>query len=206
MTSFDIADQHVRAIEGGYANHPADRGGETYAGIARKRWPGWDGWQVIDQFKASPHFPGNIKHSMLQPLVREFYRAEFWLPVKGDLFPNQLLANQVYDLAVNGGTRTAGRYLQRTLNLLNRQGKDYADLVVDGWIGTNTLFAMQRYLNKRGKLGVYLLGFYLLVQQGALWVRLASEHPEQEEFMNGWGRRGLSTALQYAKQYLGGTS
>lgn len=36
--------------EGGYVLHTVadDKGGMTYAGIARNRWPNWAGWSVID--------------------------------------------------------------------------------------------------------------------------------------------------------------
>lgn len=37
--------------EGGYANHPADKGGETYRGITRKHNPEWSGWKYIDEVK-----------------------------------------------------------------------------------------------------------------------------------------------------------
>ncbi|MDR1034997.1 MAG: hypothetical protein LBT40_00015 [Deltaproteobacteria bacterium] len=36
--------KHVEEMEGGWANNPADSGGETFRGIARnfhKSWPGW---------------------------------------------------------------------------------------------------------------------------------------------------------------------
>jgi len=37
--------------EGGYANHSADKGGETYRGITRKNNPNWQGWKYIDEVK-----------------------------------------------------------------------------------------------------------------------------------------------------------
>ncbi len=39
------------AHEGGYANHPSDKGGETYRGITRKHNPNWEGWAFIDEVK-----------------------------------------------------------------------------------------------------------------------------------------------------------
>lgn len=201
MANFDIADDLVRNIERGYAFHPSDRGLETYCGMSRRVWPNEPVWQYIDKAKELPGFPKNIDHVMLKPMVTLFYRREFWDVIKGDLIVNQLIANQVYDIAVNAGSKTAGRYLQRTLNLLNRQGIDYADIDDDGVIGKDTLHALEQYLNIRQELGVYLLGFYLLIQMGALWIRLASKDKSQEDFMNGWGKRGLLAALQYAKHY-----
>ena len=28
---------------------PEDRGGETYRGIARRAWPKWAGWKIVDR-------------------------------------------------------------------------------------------------------------------------------------------------------------
>jgi lysozyme family protein len=42
--SFEDTMKHVEEMEGGWANNPADSGGETFRGIARnfhKSWPGW---------------------------------------------------------------------------------------------------------------------------------------------------------------------
>ncbi len=49
--SFAEALKHTLEFEGGYANDPADRGGETFRGISRKNWPRWSGWDLIDQVK-----------------------------------------------------------------------------------------------------------------------------------------------------------
>lgn len=204
MADFKKADVLVRVIEGvhSHSHDPDDRGKETYCGISRLFWPGEDIWKFIDKTRISSDFPNNIDHEQLAPIVSSFFQRNFWNKINAGLYDSQLIANQVYDIAVNGGTKTAGRYLQRTLNLLNQQQRDYADLLVDGRIGSKTITAMETYLAKR-TLGEYILGFYLLVQMGSLWVRLATEHPSQEKFMNGWGKRGLLGALQFAKHYLG---
>lgn len=202
MADFALADKLVRTIEGKWIDHSADRGGETYAGISRQAWPLAPVWPFIDEAKTEPGFPGNIKHKALAPLVAAFYLENFWNEIRGDDIGPQLVANHVYDIAVNSGPRQAGRYLQRTLNLLNRQGRDYPDISVDGNIGPKTLEALEAFLKVRGDIGVYTLGFYLFVQMGGLWVRLASDNEEQESFMNGWGKRGLLMAREYAGHYL----
>lgn len=43
MAIFEKAYDPVRQWEGGWCNVEGDRGGETYAGIARNFWPGWPG-------------------------------------------------------------------------------------------------------------------------------------------------------------------
>ena len=60
MAQFEPAFEKTMKFEGGYANNPADRGGETYRGIARKIWPGWNGWPLVDAAKQKAGFPGNL--------------------------------------------------------------------------------------------------------------------------------------------------
>ena len=43
MAIFKKAYEPVRQWEGGWCNVEGDRGGETYAGIARNFWPDWPG-------------------------------------------------------------------------------------------------------------------------------------------------------------------
>lgn len=203
MADFLIADKIVRGLDDGYANNPIDRGGETYAGISRIRWPHADIWTRIDAMKSMRNFPDNLRHKQLAPMVAIFYQRNFWNRINASLYPNQLIANQVYDMAVNMGVKRAGIHLQRTLNLLNRRGQDYPDIVVNGVIGRKTIEALKSYLMTRGGAGVHTLGFYLLVQMGSLWVKLASNDQSQEDFMSGWGKRGLLTALQYSKHFTG---
>ena len=49
MAIFNSAFQITMGNEGGYANNPADSGGETYKGIAKNYWPNWEGWTAVDQ-------------------------------------------------------------------------------------------------------------------------------------------------------------
>jgi lysozyme family protein len=87
---------------------PGDNGGETYAGITRKNFPDWDGWNRIDELK--PLYHGQvINDELLSNSVVMFYKREFWNPIGGDQIESQDLANQVFDMAVNAGV---GRALQ----------------------------------------------------------------------------------------------
>lgn len=78
--------------EGGYHLHaiPGDRGGMTYAGIARNRNPGWPGWAYVDSGQIPP-----------TQLVRDFYRAGYWLPIRGDELTDQGVAQTIFNFAVN---------------------------------------------------------------------------------------------------------
>lgn len=137
MANFEIAESITGRNEGGYANNPADNGGETYAGIARNHWPKWEGWSIIDNIKK--HFGNTAKaininaksDHRLNLLISQFYKKNFWDPLKLDLVNDQQLANSVYDFGVNSGTSRSAKYLQLSAGV-----KD------DGIIGKQTLAAV----------------------------------------------------------------
>ncbi|MCK5919894.1 MAG: hypothetical protein KAG66_03075 [Methylococcales bacterium] len=200
MAAFLKAHAFTALNEGGYSSDPADRGGETYCGISRVHHPEEPLWAVIDRCKGSINFPDNIPTAHLVSGVREFYRRFYWNIIGGSSIDSQEVANMVYDCAVNMGAHRAGTFFQRTLNLLNRNQVDYLDVKVDGLIGRKSNHAYESLIKKRDK-GEYLFGFYYLTQMGGLWVKLASKNKTQEQFMNGWGKRGLRLSLQFAKKH-----
>jgi len=184
MANFKEAYKITMAHEGAYANNPADNGGETYAGVARKFWPKWGGWAIIDLLKTKVGFPKSLSNSLpLQAHVEDFYKRNFWDANKLDDILNQPLANELFDTAVNMGAKTGATMLQEALNLLNRRGKDYPDVVVDGVIGNQTIKAVNTHPNKAKLLKV------LNLLQGAKYIAIVKNNPSQEVFFNGWMER-----------------
>lgn len=104
MANFNLAFLLIKHSEGGYANDPTDRGGETYVGISRKFWPQWPGWNTIEQCKLKKGFPLNLRDDVeLSNLVKKFYKENFWDKIKGDFLSSQKIANLLLDAAVNEG-------------------------------------------------------------------------------------------------------
>lgn len=129
---FDTALARLRKNEGGWVDNPADPGGETYKGIARRFWPTWAGWTVVDGAKAQPGFPASLgADTGLQQAVRDFYRVNFWGPAGCDAVPDGIKFD-LFDTAVNSSVTTAVRLLQ------NAVGEN-----VDGKLGPHTLMAVQ---------------------------------------------------------------
>lgn len=128
MAKFETAEAITGRNEGGYANNPADRGGETYAGIARNFWPAWKGWVRIDEIKRDyGKSAATINRfakadPILTRMISDFYKANFWDVNRLDQFKDQQLANTVYDFGVNSGVMKAAVTLQEVLGV-SQDGK-----------------------------------------------------------------------------------
>jgi lysozyme family protein len=85
------------------------------------------------------------------------------------------------------GPAVAMTFLQRALTALNRNGKDYPDLVPDGRAGPRTLAALDGFLEARGRRsGERVLLRALEALQGERYLRLAERRPANETFLYGW--------------------
>lgn len=146
MAKFEIAEAITGRNEGLYANNTADKGGETYAGIARNFWPKWEGWTTIDEIKRTKGktaavINANAKsNTLLTRQISDFYKANFWDVIRLDFIKDQQIANTVYDFAVNSGVARAAKYLQMAFNAVDESTKD--DIKVDGQVGSKTISAV----------------------------------------------------------------
>lgn len=184
MADFNKAYKKTMAIEGGYANDATDLGGETWKGIARNRHPEWSGWKIVDQYRSHANFPSVL--GTLHPLqekVWEFYKVSQWDVLRLDRVNNQDIAEEIFDTGVNQGIPKSAEHVQRALNLLNRNQKDYKDIVVDRNIGPQTLELIN---NHKYPLALRKL---LNVLQGARYVEICEANKSQEENMRGWLER-----------------
>lgn len=110
--------------EGGYANNPADTGGETYKGVSRVMHPRWSGWKYVDGVKAlttpqpaygTTAYANWVKYlngqlaqlNQLQAAVVSVYKSQFWDANRLGEIAAEAVAAWVYDHIVNGGGRGA---------------------------------------------------------------------------------------------------
>lgn len=131
MAKFIDAYKKVLNNEGIYSNDPDDAGGETYKGISRRANPNWDGWISIDAIKKShpTTFKGILKKTPeLEKKVQNLYKDKYWDCFELDDVPNQLVAEQMFDTAVNQGQTAAIKFAQRVLDL-RETGKWSLDLL-----------------------------------------------------------------------------
>lgn len=179
-------DQKIAALvkrEGGYSNHPADRGGPTMYGITEQR--------------ARAHgFSGDMRELPIET-AKAIYRTDYWArPGFYDVsLRSEAVADELFDTGVNMGPKTAATFLQVALNVLNRGAVDYPDVPADGDIGPLTLHALDGFRAKRGAAGETVLLKALDCLQGERYIAIALKDPKQEAFVFGWLANRVGQAL-----------
>ena len=197
-------------IEGGYSFYKEDNGGETYKGIARNFYSNWEGWNIIDKYKKQINFDEQYqtyiknkinlkklfnqlnnflyKDNDLNDLVKKFYYDKYWAPAKLDQIAKKYpeLAEKIFTLSVNTGTYKTGiKFLQKAMNYLNVNGKEFPDLIEDGEIGLKTLNAFKHLVDTGFKADILVV---IKLLQGKHYLNLMDKNPEYKKF-RGWFRR-----------------
>lgn len=177
MTGFGTYIDELIEREGGFTDHPADRGGPT-------------NWGITESVARAFGYLGRME-DMPRSTARRVYLERYWTQPRLDQVNeySQLIAEEMLDTGVNMGTATAGKFLQRALNVLNNQGKSYPDIEVDGAVGRVTLAALRALLVNRGKDGETVLLRMLNAQQSVRYMEIAERDPTQEVFQFGWQRQ-----------------
>ena len=164
----------VIAREGGFSHHPPDRGGATNFGIT-------------EAVARANGYAGDMRR-LPRALAESIYRRLYWerpgYAFVAEMVPE--IAAELFDSAVNMGAATATSFLQRALNALNRNQKDYPDLKVDRVIGAKTLAALKAFMALRGKAGEKVLLKAIEALQGERYLALAESRPANEAFLYGW--------------------
>lgn len=166
MAEFDPAFEKMLHDEGGYqlTNIPGDRGGMTYAGIARNPNPDWPGWALVDR----KEFGGP-----LTSMVREFYRQRFWNVVRGDEIRDQAIAETIFNFAVNTGTSVAIKLAQVIVGA-----------TPDGGIGPKTVELLNQCTAQK------FVPSYALAKIGR-YANICNKDRGQSKFLLGWINRTL---------------
>jgi lysozyme family protein len=188
---FEIAFEKTMGHEGIYSNDPVDFGGETYRGISRKYNPEWAGWEILDDAKTGGKLiPTPHLNSTLNFLTQQYYQEIYWnnkrvnLDFVSVIFPD--LSIEMFDIGVNMGTMRSGMFLQRALNILNRDEKIDEDMKVDGWLGPITLRMINKYIKTNDKKQLLKL---VIILRAMHYINLVESNTTQERFIRGWLNR-----------------
>jgi lysozyme family protein len=167
MATFGPAFDKMIRNEGGFklTNIEGDRGGQTYAGIARNAHPDWSGWRFVDA--------GDLTQVELTQSVRDFYRREFWNRIGGDAITHQTIAETLFDFAVNAGSGTAAKLAQIVVGV-----------VPDGGIGPRTLAALNGCDPE-------LFALKYALAKVSRYAEICNRDRTQSKFLLGWINRTL---------------
>lgn len=148
MAEFSKTYPKIKKHEGGWVNDPQDPGGETYRGVTTRDWGHLtEFWNIIHAAKVDGKFQiSRVPQADRAVLDREaefVCRWGYWRPLHGDEMPNQSIAGYLCDTGYLYHWIHAAKFLQRSLNALNRVGTLYPNMLVDGWVGTETIKAFQ---------------------------------------------------------------
>lgn len=172
--------ESVITREGGYVNHPSDKGGPTC-------------WGITEHVARAFGYTGAME-DLPRTLAADIYLQRYWIEPKFDYVAviSPLIAEEMFDTGINMGQPTAVKFLQRALNTLNLRGKVFPDIRVDGYLGTLSLDALRSFLAYRG-IGAEREIFKMLnAQQSVRYIELAEKNPTQEDFEYGWQRSRVS--------------
>lgn len=175
MSLLDRALDNIIAIEGGYVNHPNDRGGPTRYGIT-------------ETTARANGYQGDMREFPLEQ-ARKIYAARYWTAPGFDRVAaiSEAVAAEALDTGVNMGPANAVMFLQRSLNAFSQNGEMYPMIRVDGQCGPGTLSCLQAYMRARGRSGgeaVLLKAMNCL--QGAKYIELTEQRTQNASFTFGW--------------------
>lgn len=160
MTANEIIDGILRR-EGGYVDHPADKGGPTNHGVTQATLADWRGKPVsVDDVK-----------QLTENEARDIYR-ETYIVRPGFLgIENEAIRTLAVDCAVNHGVKPAVKLLQEA-----------ARVFTDGIFGNNTRDAVNR-------MTAAVLYRRLCAARVELYGEIVTNNPTQAVFAKGWAKR-----------------
>lgn len=160
--------------EGGYSDHPADKGGATR-------------WGVTEAVARAHGYRGDMRAFPRDEAVRIYTRVYWERPGFDRILPiAPAIAAELFDTGVNMGPAVATSFLQRALNALNRGASDYPDIIPGPTVDDATVAALTAFLARRKPHGESVLMKALEALQGERYLDLAERRPANEAFLYGW--------------------
>lgn len=157
-------DQMLTSIikrEGGFVDHPADKGGVTNHGVTQATLAEWRGTLVT---------ASDVK-ALTENEARSIFAKRYFKDPGFDRLPGEELQAVLLDCAVNHGPRQAIRMLQAAIGVTE-----------DGVLGSETLGAIPLTDNRR-------IALHVLAHRVRFYGRIISRDPSQAVFAAGWTNR-----------------
>ena len=167
--------------EGGFVNHPADKGGPTKYGITTSTLMHY--WTYKYNRTATPTIE-DIKN-LTETEARDIYLAMYIESPAFDVLPSIAMQEAIIDAGINHGIGTATKFLQYALNALGEH------LTVDGVIGPKTLTAANKYPSD-------LITTLMLAERAKFYGNILKNQRTQLVFAAGWFNRFGDVLETYA--------
>jgi lysozyme family protein len=180
MADFNQAIEVVFKHEGFFSNIPEDRGGATKYGISLR---------FLGRLSAEGDLDGDgdIDIDDIKVMTKEqaeaFYKSKFWDKNRYGEIEDQLIAEKLFDYAVNMGNKRANIFLQTALN---KAYNGHISLAIDGIIGNITLITLNNHVSMYGR--QYLLAL-LDLQAVDFYRGIVNRNRLQQKFLLGWLNR-----------------
>lgn len=184
--NFTLSLQKILKYEGGFTNHPLDKGGPTNLGITldtlKKYYIEYDygdldGDDDIDI--------DDIRILNTQEKVAPIYKKYYWDKMRLDEFPSKI-DFLMFDFGVNSGPKNAIKILQKGLS------KQYK-IEIDGKLGPMTMACV---INA----SIDKLIFDMIYFREDFYRKIVSSNPSQSVFLKGWLNR-LSMVSEEVKEF-----
>jgi len=161
--------RNILKREGGFVNHPADRGGPTNYGITAKPLTNYLGREPSIE---------DIKH-ITRDDAYEIYYLQYFQQPKIDQLPQQL-QDIMLDMSVNHGARMAIKLLQRMIIIKG------IPIIDDGIIGHKTIKALDGVIYAKCKIQVINCLVDIRVR---FYEQIVKNDDTQRVFLSGWVKR-----------------
>lgn len=160
--------KHIVLIEGGYVDHPDDRGGATKYGVTQA---------TLSDYLGRPATKEDVKNLTPETAVDIFLGRYYRAPGINGL-PSRIQP-VVFDMSVNHGPWNAVRMVQQVLNLAG------FTCDVDGRIGPET----RRKASEADKAMRGFLVNAICERRVEFYHAIVERRPSQKVFLRGWLRR-----------------
>ena len=111
--------------------------------------------------------------------AKQIYYMKYWKAVCPGFIESQLVANQLFDQAVNGGVRSAGKIFQKAINRYNSKKV----LKVDGSLGVKSWKEYKKI--KYRKVILNLIKYYRIKR----YIGIGLLKPWKAKYLRSWVRR-----------------
>jgi len=144
MVDFNESWEETKKDEGFYSDDPDDAGGKTT-------------WGITEATAKAHGWTGDMK-DLPEEIAKNIAKTSYWIPMKCEQIDNQKIANEMFDIGFNIGTKRGTRVFQLAINMMLRKENVNPGIKIDGSIGKLTIYAYNSIEDKTE----FLLHFMLL--------------------------------------------